>query len=109
MGFGQLFGIPSVGLDLVSGLTGNLGGCHHNATVTKLSQSAHQDESTGAGFVAEVEFHILAVLLAQSRDDFIDRVEVVSDFSVGSNLSVAARFGDCNGDGLFVDIKADIE
>ncbi len=51
----------------------------------------------------------LQLLLAQPGDDLLHGMNAVIDFCVGADFPVAAGFGDCDGDGLFVDIKADIQ
>ena len=125
---GQLLGVPPVGLDLVAGPSRDLGGSHHDAVVAELDQAAHQDEAARARFVAEVEFGVRAILLAQPGDGLLarglglrpafgclsrrprfHRLNVVDDLAVGADLPVTARFCHRDGDGLFVDIKSDIQ
>ena len=77
--------------------------------VAELKQTAHQHEAAGTGVVAEVEFGVRTVLLAQPGDGLFHGLEVVKDLAMGADLAVPPRFGDRDGDGVFVDIESDVE
>ena len=47
--------------------------------------------------------------LAQSRNEFSDRVQIIADGAAIAHLAVATLFGYRRGDRVFVDIKTNIE
>lgn len=105
----QLFGIAPVGFNLVPGLAGNFRGSDHDAIVSELKQTPDQAKAAGTGFIAEVELDFWAVLLAQTGNELVDRVEAVARFAQAADLAVTARFGYRDRDGVFVDIESDVE
>ncbi len=109
MSFGQHLGITLVGLHLVAGLAGNFRGSDNDTIVAELDQPADQHEAAGTGFVAEAQAHILAVLLAQPGDELVHGLKAVADLPVGVHVPITSGFGNRDGDGVFVDIKSDVE
>lgn len=59
--------------------------------------------------VTGVDDHIGTVRLAQSRDEFFQRMQIIADRASVAHLAFATFFGDGRGDRVFVDIQPKIE
>ena len=53
--------------------------------------------------------NILSVLFAQAGDEFFNSMETVAHLAQAVYFAAAAEFGDRDGDGFFMDIKADLD
>jgi hypothetical protein len=109
VGAGEFFGITLVGLHTVSRLAGHFGGSDNDAVVAELVQTTNKDKAAWAGFITKAQASFLAVLLAQTSDELFNRMEAVAHLSKAADFPVATGFGNGDGDGVFMDIKTDVE
>src|SRR6185437_14832151 len=94
----QLFRVPAIGLDSISGLHRNQGRSYDVAAYAKGSQLPIEHVSGGAGLVAGVQLLHRTELAHQSSN----RLFAVGNRTQGADFSV--RFGDCNSNGFGMDI-----
>ena len=78
-------------------------------TATAALRAARVQSVSPRSAVAEVEFNFQAVLLAYSGNGFFYCRNAIADISPTAEFAVSTGFGDGNCDGVFVDIKSDIE
>ena len=100
----QLIGIAPVGLDAVRSFLGDEGGGDNIADHALVAQMATEDEATWPGFVNQAQLDVWG---RELFDQFIDGIEGAADDAVTADLGGVLR-RDGNGDGIFVDVQADI-
>ena len=103
---GELFGIPPVGLDFVSGLLRDQRGGHHHAGDPELLQPPRDHEPARPRLVADVQ-RVLPVSPDPAQELF-QRVEVVGDRPRLADFPGTPSFGHGGGDRFFVDIEPDV-
>ena len=104
---GELFGIPPVGLDFVSGLFRDQRGGHDHAGDTELLEPPSDDESARPRLIADVQRGL--PVAPDPAQELFQRVEVVGDRPRLAHFTGAPPFGHGCGDRFFVDIEPDVD
>ena len=103
---GELDGVAAVRLDLVAFWARDQGRGCHEAGDALLCQMPCDDESGGAGFVADAQFRSGMPELVEDR---IQRTQRRWDCSIVAHFAVAAGIRSGDADRVGVDIESDIE
>jgi hypothetical protein len=103
---GQGHGVPLVGLDPIAGLARDQRGGHDEAREALPGEVAVQPIAAGAGLIDE---HELGALALELPHEGIDVALPGPDGAEGDGVSGAIPAGVGDGDGIFVDIEADVK
>ncbi len=106
---GELFSVALIRLHAVTRLTSQFRGGDDNALVAELDKAADEDKAAGACLIAKVQTNIRAVLFAKAGDELLNCMEAVAHLTEVADFAAATGFGDSGGDGVFMDIEADVE
>ena len=104
---GQLLGIAAVGFDPVAGFARHFGGGHDDAGITQPTDEAAEGIASRTGFVTELEDRPW-MSGCQLFDELEHVIMLTADDAVGAHLGGTARC-DGHGDGIVVDVHADVE
>jgi len=104
---GELFGIPPVGLDFVSGLFRNQRGSHDHTGDPELLQPTRDHEPARPRLIADVQRAF--PVAPDAPQELFQRVQVVGDRPRLPDFPGAPSFGHGRCDRFFVDIEPDVE
>jgi len=105
---GQAAGIAFVGFEWGSGLFGDERGRGDQARNFELLETAGDDKTARTGFIGNFQ-NGARVSFADALQSFFQSVEVIGDGAEEADLAFGTRFGDGDDDGVFMDIKTEIE
>ena len=101
-------GVALIGFEGSAGLFGNEGGSGDQAGHSELFQATRNAEAARTGLVSDLQVGARMSFADRGEGSF-DRLEGVGDTAKEADLAFGERFGNGDGDRVFMDIKSEVE